>query len=337
MIEDQSTGEPGIGRLSAGVAVTVLVLSLPPEQLQRMIPTRAQVNMLLQGVRQLVTELAATADPHTHAAVMQTMRGGSAQDVAIAMAKVANQFMQTPQGRDVAQRFTAPLAILMHNAVRLERFAALDVSADAGMEDQHLLALLDEHVPGDFANAPLIDLSSASEEPTALALTFNDEKKPPPAAHVEAMPQPLPKPAANAGPSDTAAPRRGAKPLAKPTKAEKRLARDQTHRAQAAAAAKPATPAMPVEELACGPAATHPRSASHKQAGSKPTQPGEHHHPANKNMSREERDRRRDKVLAMEKGFGRFEKWTGDLRAVLRERMGERSSQGQQLVQPPPL
>lgn len=305
------SGHSRIDRLAgAGLPATALLLSLPPERLKQMFLTRAQVERLAEEAYVVLGHLPNFMDlGGTRDTIQPFFESISSPQPEVAprmVSQTANAFIDTAGGGKIAYRFTSAIQILLHNAERLEAFADLDDALDGQLEYESasISELLQEYVPADFENAPRIDLHA--EPKTAMrALALVEEPS-----------------------------------LAEPGQAMRPLV---VHAAQAEVqpvrvVSKPRATRSP-SDAGANPV-TNP-GAHPKLPGSKRRNPAEHFHPRDHHaLSRNQLKQRKEVLQARELDLiGAYDKWTPELRSLLKERSRARRdiSSGGRLVPPPEL
>lgn len=314
---DGSLGERSAG---AGPAAATLLLSLHPESLKQMFLTREQVCRL--------AEEAVVILGHMGSFIEQLATDGSnefskasPEDIPSVLYKNANTFMESSGGNLIASRFGSAIQILLHNAERLEAFADLDDALDEQLEggSESIFRLMQEYVPADFGNARRIDLHAQPQTGRPL-LTLLEES--PAVLHMApGQPQPQPETKASIAPPTTAA-----------------------HIGVGATArvASRTGPTQPQPQVGATPDA-HPRFP-----GAKRRNPAEHFHPRDhRALSRDQLKQRQEVLEAREMDLiGAYDKWTPELRSLLKERSRARRmadqgttniSSGGKLVQPTTL
>lgn len=319
--QSMKTGDSHVDRASGpGPTAAALLLNLPPERLKRMFVTRNQVNQLteeafvvLGHMSHMVTVFRKKKQTEHFARDV-----ASPTDAPVRLYNMANEFMDTAGGALIANRFKSALQILMHNAERLEAFAEIDDASDEQLDTDaaSIFDLVQEHVSAHFENAPRIEFQARSDKERPL-IAFEEE--------------PL-----NVDRSGEVAPVvvHASRPEAQP---------DAVFESKAEGKASPDLPAATRQSTASRIARVAPRFR-----GSKPRNPAEHFHPRDhRALSRDQLKKREEVLLARELNFiGMYDKWTPELRSLLKERNRARRaaeqgtpniSRGQNMVQPPTL
>jgi hypothetical protein len=312
---DGSLGERSAG---AGPAAAALLLSLHPERLKQMFLTREQVYRLAQEAVVVLGHMGSFIERIANDGSNEFSKA-SPEDIPSVLYSMANTFMESPGGNLIASRFGSAIQILLHNAERLEAFADLDDALDEQLEgaSESVFRLMQEYVPADFGNARRIDLHAQPQTGKPL-LTQLEE--PPVVLHMSPGQQ-QPETKASLAPPTTAAHIGGGAP---------------------ARAASRTGSTQPQPQVGA------PPDAASRFPGAKRRNPAEHFHPRDhRALSRDQLKQRQEVLEAREMDLiGAYDKWTPELRSLLKERsrarrMAEQGtaniSSGGKLVQPTSL
>ncbi len=273
-------------------AATAIVLNLPPQVLQRMVFAPRVVELLSHEARMLLGNAHLRAMPRKDRPQINFRQYARGQGL---LDQMAQEALHTPDGRRLAQRLGASLQILEHNAQRLMLLLDRADELPSSQEGRSLIDVLDAHVNLPF---PEHDTLNFMAQPM-LALTV--------AGEFPELDDALP-----AGDAAAASPANSPPREALPIPADKPAARQAAH----------VTLHLPPTEAAATHESKRPARTPvrpHKQAGSRPDQPGMHWHPREHKQldKRQVKDRKLRTKLVNAGLLDPYAKWTGQVRAVL--------------------